>query len=181
MRKVLFFFICTFILFSCDFRKIKIQKELQEWQQKTLVFPPLQMKILGKDTTCPELLHAPYKILSHVDTSNCTPCNLHLYDWKIFIREVKKKNKDVNFIFILHLKDYDEYVKLQHVNKFHYPVFYDPQNLFCKENKLPANTSFHTFLLDKNNKVIAIGNPIINFHIRELYLQVITDSIKSSN
>ena len=33
--------------------------------------------------------------------------------------------------------------------------------------------AFHTFLLDKSNKIIAIGNPIHNPKIKELYLKII--------
>ncbi len=165
------------VLFSCNSKKREIQKIIQEWNQKTIIFPTLETKFMGKDTICNDLLKSKYKIVSYVDTSNCAPCSLRLYDWKIFMNEIHKKNQDVNFIFILHLKDYDEYVKLQIKNKFTNPVFYDPTNLFYKENKLPQNTIFHTFLIDDTNKVIAIGDPISNFEIRELYTQLI-DSLK---
>ena len=33
--------------------------------------------------------------------------------------------------------------------------------------------AFQTFLLDKNNRVLAIGNPIHNLKVRELYLKII--------
>lgn len=33
--------------------------------------------------------------------------------------------------------------------------------------------NFHTFLLDKDNKVLAIGNPIHNPKVKELYLKII--------
>ena len=33
--------------------------------------------------------------------------------------------------------------------------------------------AFQTFLLDKDNKVLAMGNPILNPKIKELYLKII--------
>ena len=33
--------------------------------------------------------------------------------------------------------------------------------------------AFQTFLLNKNNKVMAIGNPILNPKIKELYMKII--------
>lgn len=33
--------------------------------------------------------------------------------------------------------------------------------------------NFQTFLLDRNNRVIAIGNPIYNPKVKELYLKII--------
>lgn len=44
---------------------------------------------------------------------------------------------------------------------------------FNKLNKLPPYPMFQTFLLDKNNRVIAIGNPIHNPKVKELYLKII--------
>ncbi|WP_353937941.1 DUF1573 domain-containing protein [uncultured Bacteroides sp.] len=41
-------------------------------------------------------------------------------------------------------------------------------------NNFPSgNEMFHTFLLDKDNKVLAIGNPIHNPKVKELYLKII--------
>lgn len=41
---------------------------------------------------------------------------------------------------------------------------------------------FQTFLLDKENKVVAIGNPVLNPKVKELYVRLITgnEGIKSS-
>ena len=36
--------------------------------------------------------------------------------------------------------------------------------------------TFQTFLLDKDNKVVAIGNPVHNPKVKELYLNVLTGS-----
>ena len=41
-------------------------------------------------------------------------------------------------------------------------------------NHFPTNMTFQTFLLDKDNKVIAIGNPILNPMVKELYLEKLT-------
>lgn len=42
-----------------------------------------------------------------------------------------------------------------------------------KLNHFPTDMAFHTFLLDKENKVVAIGNPIHNSKVKELYLKII--------
>ena len=34
--------------------------------------------------------------------------------------------------------------------------------------------TFQTFLLDKDNKVVAMGNPILNPYVKELYLEKLT-------
>ena len=35
-------------------------------------------------------------------------------------------------------------------------------------NKFPADITFQTFLLDKNNKVVVLGNPIHNIAVNDL-------------
>jgi len=36
-------------------------------------------------------------------------------------------------------------------------------------NNFPNDPNFQTFLLDQNNKVLIIGNPVTNNNIRQLY------------
>jgi hypothetical protein len=57
---------------------------------------------------------------------------------------------------------------------FEYPVCIDLKDSLNALNHFPPNESFHTFLLDRTNKVVAIGNPILNPQIKELYLKIIS-------
>lgn len=41
-------------------------------------------------------------------------------------------------------------------------------------NHFPDEMTFQTFLLDKDNRVAAIGNPVHNPKVKELYLKVLT-------
>ena len=40
-------------------------------------------------------------------------------------------------------------------------------------NKFPQDITFQTFLLDQDNKVKVIGNPVHNLAVRDLYLKQI--------
>lgn len=62
-------------------------------------------------------------------------------------------------------------------NRFDYPVCMDTEDAFNKVNKFPSQLNFQTFLLDKNNHVIAIGNPVHNYDVRELYIHLISGGI----
>lgn len=42
-------------------------------------------------------------------------------------------------------------------------------------NNFPSDMSFQTFLLDEDNKVVAIGNPVHNPKVKELYLKIIQE------
>ena len=53
---------------------------------------------------------------------------------------------------------------------FKHPVCIDKNGEILKLNDFPADITLHTFLLDNENKVLAIGNPIYNESIAKLYI-----------
>lgn len=56
---------------------------------------------------------------------------------------------------------------------FHHPIWIDKENMLDKLNHFPADPTFQTFLLDKDNRVLAVGNPVHNPKVKELYLKII--------
>ena len=54
-----------------------------------------------------------------------------------------------------------------------HPVAVDRNNTFGLLNNLPKKVEYHTFLLDSDNRVLAIGNPVLNPKIKELYKRII--------
>ena len=57
---------------------------------------------------------------------------------------------------------------------FTYPVYVDKQDSIAKLNRFPLESNLQTFLLDKNNRVIAVGNPVYNPKIKKLYFNIIS-------
>ena len=47
-------------------------------------------------------------------------------------------------------------------------------------NHFPSEKAFQTFLLNKKNKIIAIGNPILNPKVKELYLKILAGNISKT-
>lgn len=52
---------------------------------------------------------------------------------------------------------------------FDYPVCFDEMDEFNHLNLFPRDMMFQTFLLDKEDKVVAIGNPVQNPKIKVTY------------
>lgn len=53
---------------------------------------------------------------------------------------------------------------------FDYPILIDTLGEFERLNPhLPKNQALHTFLLDENNRVILVGNPLRNKKIKEMF------------
>ena len=165
-----------FFLFSCNSVKQETMEVINNWLGKDIIFPSdLIFTIEGEDTVYNVLNEkSPYMILTYVDTVGCTSCRLQLQQWKTFFSEIKSRDyQSVTPCFILYPKDVKDLIYVLKSNTFNYPVCIDLNDKFNKQNHLPKDYAFRTFLLDSEHKIIAIGNPINNPKIKELYLKII--------
>ena len=165
-----FYILFIMILFSCT-SKTHLKKIVSTWTNKEIIFPSA-LDSLNQDSLWKSMIKNEYKVLIYVDTNSCTECRLKLYEWHKIIQEVDSNN-NVSFIFTIYTKDYPLVDFLKKKNRFNYPIFYDYTNKIGKLNKFPKDPRFQTFLLDQNNRVILIGNPIGNKHLWNLYKQTI--------
>jgi hypothetical protein len=178
-----FFVALFFLVTSCESKSEKdIKEKVAEWDGKEIVFPLHSVyTIQGEDTVYHNDEHAKYKILTYVDTTGCTSCKLQLAKWKNFISKTDSiSGGSVDFLFYLFPKNMKELFFLMKRDRFTYPVCIDEQDSLNLLNNLPIDDRFHTFLLDEQNRVIAIGNPIHNLKIKELFLKIIEGDNKSS-
>ena len=171
-------FLPLLLLSSCkkDDKKTNAEKIVTEWVGKTVVFPAdIMCTSAGRDTICPDLSATPYKVLVYTDSVGCTSCKLQMYKWTALIEEaVAEMEGQLSFHFYFHPKDKKELMFLLKRDNFKYPVLFDEEDKLNKRNKFPSDMSFQCFLLDKDNKVALIGNPVLNPAIWELYKQVVT-------
>lgn len=166
----------SFILFSCgDKDKEEITLLVTQWQGKEINIPNNSIfTIQGKDTVDVNL-NTEHKVLVYVDSAGCTSCRLQLHKWKEFIAQVDTVAKEpVLFLFYLTPKSVKEARYITRRDDFTYPMCVDINNEINKKNNFPKKDMFHTFLLDAENKVQVIGNPIHNSAVRDLYLKTIS-------
>ena len=81
----------------------------------------------------------------------------------------------------MHPKDAKEIRYLLKRDAFDRPVCIDIDDRLNKLNKFPADITFQTFLLDKDNKVTVLGNPVHNTAVKDLYLKQITGKDSPNN
>lgn len=61
---------------------------------------------------------------------------------------------------------------------FDYPILIDTLGEFERLNPhLPKNQALHTFLLDENNRVILVGNPLRNKKIKEMFYKIVEEKL----
>ena len=168
---------CVWVLASCqESNKEAMLRLVNEWNGKEIKFPAHSVfTIQGKDTVDFPYKGAEYKVVAYVDSAGCTSCKLQLNHWKDLVEEVDSLTDGaVPFLFYFQTKDLKELRYLTRREGFTYPVCFDEKDELDALNRFPDEMMFQTFLLDKENKVVAIGNPVHNPKVKELYLKVMT-------
>ena len=167
--------VCLLMISCSESEKERLSRLVQEWEGKEILFPAHStFTIQGKDTVDFDFKGAAYTIVTYIDSVGCTSCKLQLHRWKELVKEVDSlTNGDVPFLFYFHPKDIKELRYLTRRDAFTYPVCFDEKDDFNRLNRFPSEMMFQTFLLDKENRVIALGNPIQNPKVKELYLNLI--------
>ena len=170
-------FICSIwivfvILCSCtNSQKKQYTDLLQEWMNREIQIPVNSVfTVLARDTVDYPIL-GEYKVLTYVDSVGCLSCKLQLDRWKELMEDDGLSG--VNFLFFFSPEKMRDIVGTLRSNGFTHPVCIDRENHLNRLNHFPADPTFQTFLLDKNNRVLAVGNPVHNPKIKELYLKII--------
>ncbi len=176
MIKTIRYWIFTFILLNLctackESPKEYYAKLLQEWMGKEVLFPNNPTFTIQGQDTVNFPLKADYKILTYVDSMGCISCKLQLKRWKAYMEE--NDMDSVRFLFFFSPEKKRDIVNTLKENIFTHPICIDEQNELEKLNHFPTESGEQTFLLDKDNRILAIGNPIHNPKVKELYLKII--------
>ena len=176
MRNLIFIIFSFLFLFSCsDDKKHNIEALVKEWNNKEILFPgnPVFTRLV-KDTVPYRIPKTDYKVVVFVDSVGCISCKLQLPKWKEFMHEVDSlSDGNVPFVFFFQTKDLRELRYILRRDNFPHPVCIDTEDSFYRLNRFPREMMFQTFLVDSENRVKVIGNPIHNLSVKDLYLKEI--------
>lgn len=128
----------------------------------------------GKDTIFTRHTASTYKEIVFVDSSICTSCMYkYLYKWNPIIEEAMEKPYNVEFLFILHPAKASRiglYHEMMQPHIFSKIVFIDTLGVFAGSNpSIPDENIYHSFLLDKENRVVMVGDPTRNQKLHDLF------------
>lgn len=162
--------------------KKEIEQLVKEWQGKEIIIPSdMVYTHNAKDTIDWQPETADFKVLVFADSLGCVSCKLQLPRWKEFMDSIEATAPGkVSFLFVLQSNDEREIQYILRRDRFEYPVCVDVNDELNRLNRFSSHISFQTFLLDKDNKVVVIGNPVHNPAIKDLYLKQITGKDSSS-
>lgn len=187
MRKswILYFVISGICLFGCMSPKERTEEVIKEFKKEKVVLPYEDMSCWINDS----IQHnrpweqAKLKLVIYVDSTNCSECTLKtMYMWKDFVEMEQEYKPDFFLVYIFQTKKEIAPRALASefkITELNHPMYIDSQSVFAKSNPhLPQESLYHIFLLDNENNVILVGNPLFNPQIEELLRKEVEDRIK---
>jgi len=173
MRYYLFALLIGLSACSCPVKESREAKIVKELTGKELVFTNNMFADVPKDDQSFRDVF-PQKVFKIVTIVNydCGPCRGSINKWKEYL-----KGKNIAFILIVRGGDAEFYneIRSKESSSFRY-IYYDKNNVFESTNKIPQDTRLRTFLINSENKIRIIGNPLFNKAIAKLYDEDITSA-----
>lgn len=116
-----------------------------------------------------------FRIIHYIDSIGCTRCKLHLDSWMFFMDTLDKipHGKKVKLIFVTDIEN-KNLIKSIFKNHGDFPVYSIEHNSNSILDKMIKNKKLNTLLLNSNNIIITVGNPILNENIKKRYYEFIT-------
>lgn len=165
------FFVAS-VLSACKWNdNKKIEELVESWMGKELKFDDYTTYSDGNLSSNKEVFkNNKPQIVSYFNTFECLSCIDDLLLWSKVVN--KFEQYDIEFVFIIYTNDhqFDHYIK-KYLPSWGvtYPIFLDKRDNFRKINDLYPRKFFQTFLLNGNNQVILIGNPLLKDDLMTLY------------
>lgn len=182
MRYTLLYIITLFLLLSCSGKTEQEERYAEivsQWQGREIKLPAVMTDFLTGDTI--NLDDADFTILTYIDSTGCTGCKMKLPLWDEFIESIDSiQNAYAKVIIIVNSNDEDEVAHTLIKHDYNHPVYYDKENRIYDSNQFSESKMLQTMLLDKEKKVVAIGNPIFSTKIAELYNSLLSGNISYS-
>lgn len=160
----------SLFLFSCKDKKSEIIKTIAEMKGKVIIIPDDTSFNAMKDSVVTS-----YAVVEYIDSSSCVSCRFNMEKWNELIQLYQSYKSDMKFFFILESKPTKQIIYTMRWDKFYYPVMFDSKGLFAKENKLPKSNEYHTMLIDKDYKIVAVGSPATNSQVDDFYQNIISE------
>lgn len=185
VNKYLIASLVLILLFSCQNKKSKeIESVLKEMQGKVIDFPStLRSVYMDKDTLCPAIFEKENKIVVYVDSMGCSECNMKIQEWIDIFKCTRDSLPNLSIIYIVSPKKGQSQKITSIFRKYEidYPFFIDSLNQFGNLNKMPKERKYHTFLIDRHNRIVLVGSPIRSDKIWQLYKDYVRKQIDASD
>lgn len=146
---------------------------------KRIVFPESLHPISTLNThnnTASNIIARNYKIIAYYGKGGCTSCRIKLKKWAQYIESLYPDNDTIvtRLIIIIPTEEERKIKYLAKYDNFNYEIMVDTDEKFRNINNISSNPYLNSYLLNNNDEIIAVGNPINNKKIGNLYRKLIT-------
>ena len=153
-----------------------------EWYQKRIVLPDSIVFTKMATDTVDYSINTKCKIFLYIDSTGCTICKMKILEWTAFLTDLADIAGDkVSHLFVINPPDNKTTIReiksSLTAGYFDFPIYLDYADSINKLNHFPTDERFRCFLLDENDHVVLIGNPLHNQRFRELYLKTICEKL----
>jgi len=182
MSRYRFAWVLFAVSFLCSCANNGLVREIDDFMgQQIIVSSEWHTIWKGEETFLYRFTEVPIKLVVWFDSLSCASCQIvRMYEWDDIVAHASSFEKLFNVIFLFtpNQEELSEVSMMLKRVSFGYPVFIDQDATFVKQNpNLPQNRKLHIFLLDKNNKVVMVGNPLHNPKLWELYKKTIQNMV----
>jgi hypothetical protein len=169
--RYLFIFLALIAVISCS-NTDRQSAEIRELSGRQISFPSGYTTLpYSRLRDVDSLLKTDLKVVSYIDDLPCTSCGLKML--RSWIETINEINKDLTYIIVIHTKEnnfFSDYVDSLCSKTI--ILNYDSYK-FGEINKLNVMARNKTFLIDKNNRIVLIGEPFNHEKMFLLYQRTI--------
>lgn len=127
---------------------------------------------------------AEVNIVVYADSTDCTSCYIgKLKKWNEYLSVESETKGKVSFLFIMEVNANQLNIVKSALNtsSLKHSVYLDTLSFFRHANpQLPDVNFFHTFVLNNENKVIFVGNPLQDEKIEVMFNEILEKERKQS-
>lgn len=169
------------IIIGCKSNIKKIEETLSEFASHPIAINTSDYMTFCNDSTYNILAinKATLKYVCYIDSLECSPCILkNAYKWNDYINKFENYNDKISFSYIISSSSSKEIMTQVKESGFCQTIFIDTLKRFSLQNPhIPKESMYHVFLLDKDNNIILVGNPLINKVIEDKFYSVVEKTL----
>ena len=142
--------------------------------EKTVSFPNNMDIIEGDTLSCCELDDNVAKLVVYIDSTECSLCHINAVNDIRSIILQNGKQDDIMLVVIVEPNSNNTLILREQLESksFAFDIYIDRYHQFCRENNFISRTDsrLHTFLIDRTNKIVSVGNPAHGESLLKLFL-----------
>lgn len=175
MKQILLYSILLLSLLGCSDNKSRISKMVEDTIGKEIKLSNYHF-VIQSDTISTDWIESPFRIITFLDSAECTECNMHLASWTELMNRINNtEDVSVSLLMVLKHSSSDKIIKILERRDFRHMVAVIGSDSLMSEDYFPRDRAMRTFLLNSSNEIIAIGNPVLNPKIEDLYRALISE------